>query len=95
MMPQVPPDVATDWKVYYVINLKPGRTVKIPKHPSWLPERLRTTEQFEEALQICKTGEQVFTAAFLHASEKGFVGLAALCKALYATRRWGETLLPE
>ena len=50
MMPQVPPDVATDWKVYYVINLEPGRTVKIPKHPSWLPERLRTTEQFEEVL---------------------------------------------
>ena len=95
MMPQVPPNVATDWKVYYVINLEPGRTVKIPKHPSWLPERLCTTEQFEKTLQICETGEQVFTAAFLHASEKGFVGLAALCKVLYATRRWGETLLPE
>ena len=61
--------------------------MKIPKHPSWLPERLRTTKQFEEALITCEKGERVFTAAFVHASEKGFVGLAALCKALYATIR--------
>ena len=77
------------------MHLQPGRKIKIPRLPQHLAAALSASSPFEDLLELCTNSEQVFVAAFLYATQKGFGALAATCKALYATRTWSQSLPTE